>query len=108
MGNLVAQGRNIIIRKEVLETVSAGGVILNQGALDENISGKVMALPKFSYHPNGDIKDQELEVGDTVTLMRGKVGTTLPACHIPTEYASDKKEQWLAVSEEFILYKIKG
>ena len=109
MANIItAVGRNIIIRKEELEKKSTGGIILNEDTLDENIVGEVMALPQYSYHPNGDLKNHEFKVGDKVALMRGKVGTTLPATHIPSEFESDSKEQWLAVSEEFILYKVES
>jgi len=108
MAKLTAIGRNVIIRKSTLETTSSSGIVLQASSLDENITGVVMALPEFSYHPNGDIKPQTLEVGDTVGLMRGKVGTTLPQNHIPDEYSSDDKDLWVAVSEELIIYKVKG
>lgn len=107
-GTLTAIGRNIIVRKSTLETMSKGGIALHSKSLDENIVGEVMALPKYSYHPNGDLKDPEFKVGDTVALMRGKVGTTLPAQHIPEQYKDDAKELWVAVSDEFILYKVEG
>lgn len=108
MGKLTALGRNVIIRKTVLENKTKSGFILQESSLDENITGVVKALPEFSYHPDGSVKEQPLKVGDHVGLMRGKVGTTLPQSHIPSEYADDDKDLWVAVSEEFILYKIEG
>ena len=108
MARLTAIGRNIIIRKDSLETTSAGGIVMAASSLDENITGEVMALPEFSYHPSGEVKPHSLKVGDKVGLMCGKVGTTLPKQHIPAWYKSDDKELWLAVSEDFIMYKVEG
>lgn len=108
MAKLVTIGRNIIIRKTTQELKSSGGIVLTESTLDENITGTVMALPEHSYHPDGSIRPHVLSVGDEVCLMRGRVGTTLPARHLPDEYKSDDKELWLSVSEEFVLYKLEG
>ena len=107
MARVTAIGRNVIIRKVKQET-KVGLIVVDTKSLDENIIGEVMALPKYSYHPNGDLKNHCLSVGDKVALMRGKVGTTLPVQHIPEGYESDDKELWVSVSEEFILYKVEG
>ena len=105
MARITSVGRNVIIRKCKQET-KVGLIVVDTKSLDENIIGEVMALPKYSYHPSGDLKDHCLAVGDKVALMRGKVGTTLPAEHIPDGYESDVKELWVSVSEEFVLYKL--
>lgn len=108
MKQLKAIGRNLIIRK-IEQEQKIGMLHIPTDSLDENIIGVVMATPRYSYHPNGDINpDPDVKVGDTVALMRGKVGTTLPAAHIPSEYSSDNKNLWLAVTEEFILYKVEA
>ena len=96
---------NLIIRKIIREQ-KIGILHVPTDSLEENITGVIMKLPRNLYHPDGQIDTNPIfKVGQEVAVMRGKVGTTMAATHIPAdeEFKDDDKSLWMVVPATMVV-----
>jgi chaperonin GroES len=61
----------VIIKREEVESKSAGGIVLTGSAAEKSTRGKVIAVGKGRILDNGDIQALDVKVGDSVIFSEG-------------------------------------
>ena len=61
----------VIIKREEVESKSAGGIVLTGSAAEKSTRGKVIAVGKGRVLDNGDIQALDVKVGDSVIFSEG-------------------------------------
>lgn len=61
----------VIIKREEIESKSAGGIVLTGSAAEKSTRGKVIAVGKGRVLDNGDIQALDVKVGDSVIFSEG-------------------------------------
>lgn len=61
----------IIIKREELESKSAGGIVLTGSAATKSTRGKVLAVGKGRILENGNVQPLDVKVGDVVIFNEG-------------------------------------
>ena len=61
----------VIIKREEVETKSAGGIVLTGSAAEKSTRGKVLAVGKGRVLNDGTIHTLDVKVGDTVIFSDG-------------------------------------
>ena len=61
----------VIIKREEVETKSAGGIVLTGSAAEKSTRGKVVAVGKGRVLNDGTIHPLDVKVGDTVIFSDG-------------------------------------
>ena len=61
----------VIIKREEVETKSAGGIVLTGSAAEKSTRGKVLAVGKGRVLNDGTIHPLDVKVGDTVIFGDG-------------------------------------
>ena len=56
----------VIIKREEVETLSAGGIVLTGSAATKSTRAKVLAVGKGRILANGNVQTLDLKVGDPV------------------------------------------
>ncbi len=93
-------GNNVVVK--IVEQVEKkeGLIVIPDAHVAESTLAEVMIPPKYSYHPNGDLKDSELETGDFVRIPVGKIGTEMPE--------AKEGEKWICLPEDCLYYIVKN
>jgi chaperonin GroES len=61
----------VIIKREEVESKSAGGIVLTGSAAEKSTRGKVIAVGKGRVLDNGDLQPLDVQVGDSVIFSEG-------------------------------------
>lgn len=61
----------VIIKREEVESKSAGGIVLTGSAAEKSTRGKVIAVGKGRVLDNGDIQALDVKIGDSVIFSEG-------------------------------------
>ncbi|MFT6270261.1 MAG: chaperonin GroES [Alphaproteobacteria bacterium] len=61
----------VIIKREEVESKSAGGIVLTGSAAEKSTRGKVIAVGKGRVLDNGDIQPLDVKIGDSVIFSEG-------------------------------------
>ncbi len=61
----------VIIKREEVESKSAGGIVLTGSAAEKSTRGEVIAVGKGRVLDNGDIQPLDVKVGDCVIVSEG-------------------------------------
>ena len=61
----------VIIKREEVETLSAGGIVLTGSAATKSTRAKVLAVGKGRILENGTVQPLDVKVGDTVIFNDG-------------------------------------
>ena len=61
----------VIIKREEVESKSAGGIVLTGSAAEKSTRGKVIAVGKGRILDNGDLQPLDVKVGDSVIFSEG-------------------------------------
>ena len=61
----------VIIKREEVESKSAGGIVLTGSAAEKSTRGIVIAVGKGRVLDNGDIQALDVKVGDSVIFSEG-------------------------------------
>jgi chaperonin GroES len=61
----------VIIKREEIESKSAGGIVLTGSAAEKSTRGKVIAVGNGRVLDNGDVKALDVKVGDSVIFSDG-------------------------------------
>ncbi|BGI50833.1 MAG: co-chaperone GroES [Arsenophonus endosymbiont of Ceratovacuna japonica] len=61
----------VIIKREEVESKSAGGIVLTSSAAGKSTRGKVLAVGNGRILENGEIKSLDVKVGDTIIFNDG-------------------------------------
>ena len=61
----------VIIKREEVETLSAGGIVLTGSAATKSTRAKVLAVGKGRTLENGTVQPLDVKVGDTVIFNDG-------------------------------------
>ena len=61
----------VIIKREEIESKSAGGIVLTGSAAEKSTRGKVIAVGNGRVLENGDVKALDVKVGDSVIFSEG-------------------------------------
>jgi len=61
----------VIIKREEVESKSAGGIVLTGSAAEKSTRGTVIAVGNGRVLDNGDIKALDVKVGDSVIFSDG-------------------------------------
>jgi len=61
----------VIIKREEVESKSAGGIVLTGSAAEKSTRGKIIAVGKGRVLDNGDIQPLDVKVGDSVIFSEG-------------------------------------
>jgi chaperonin GroES len=61
----------VIIKREEVESKSAGGIVLTGSAAEKSTRGKVIAVGNGRMLENGDVKPLDVKVGDSVIFNDG-------------------------------------
>ena len=61
----------VIIKREELESKSAGGIVLTGSAAEKSTRGEVIAVGNGRVLDNGDVQALDVKVGDTVIFNDG-------------------------------------
>lgn len=61
----------VIIKREEIESKSAGGIVLTGSAAEKSTRGKVIAVGNGRVLENGDVKALDVKVGDSVIFNDG-------------------------------------
>ena len=61
----------VIIKREEVETLSAGGIVLTGSAATKSTRAKVLAVGKGRSLENGTVQPLDVKVGDTVIFNDG-------------------------------------
>ncbi|AUR86174.1 chaperonin 10 Kd subunit [Vibrio phage 1.083.O._10N.286.52.B9] len=100
MKRLIPVNDTMIIREIESETKTASGLILSTGSVEASVRGVVVIPNTLSYHRGGELRQPLVSAGDIVVMQ---------SAHSATEVSdAPDGERWLAVSEDCILYIVKG
>ncbi|MDT0595236.1 co-chaperone GroES [Glaciecola petra] len=61
----------VIIKREEVESKSAGGIVLTGSAAEKSTRGKIIAVGNGRVLENGDVKALDVKVGDSVIFSEG-------------------------------------
>jgi chaperonin GroES len=61
----------VIIKREEIESKSAGGIVLTGSAAEKSTRGKVIAVGKGRVLDNGNLQPLDVKVGDSVIFSEG-------------------------------------
>lgn len=61
----------VIIKREEIESKSAGGIVLTGSAAEKSTRGTVIAVGNGRVLENGDVKALDVKVGDSVIFSEG-------------------------------------
>ncbi len=61
----------VIIKREEIESKSAGGIVLTGSAAEKSTRGSVVAVGKGRILDNGDVQPLDVKVGDSVIFSEG-------------------------------------
>ncbi|MGB3727365.1 MAG: co-chaperone GroES [Glaciecola sp.] len=61
----------VIIKREEVESKSAGGIVLTGSAAEKSTRGTVIAVGNGRVLENGDVKALDVKVGDSVIFSEG-------------------------------------
>ncbi len=61
----------VIIKREEVESKSAGGIVLTGSAAEKSTRGKVIAVGKGRILDNGNVQALDVKVGDSVIFNDG-------------------------------------
>jgi chaperonin GroES len=61
----------VIIKREEVESKSAGGIVLTGSAAEKSTRGTIIAVGKGRVLDNGDIQPLDVKVGDSVIFSEG-------------------------------------
>ncbi len=61
----------VIIKREEVESKSAGGIVLTGSAAEKSTRGTVLAVGKGRVLDNGDVQALDVKVGDSVIFSEG-------------------------------------
>ena len=61
----------VILKREEVETKSAGGIVLTGSAAEKSTRGKVIAVGTGRILENGSVHPMHVKVGDTVIFNEG-------------------------------------
>jgi chaperonin GroES len=61
----------VIIKREEVESKSAGGIVLTGSAAEKSTRGKIIAVGKGRVLDNGDVQPLDVKVGDSVIFSEG-------------------------------------
>jgi chaperonin GroES len=61
----------VIIKREEIESKSAGGIVLTGSAAEKSTRGEVVAVGNGRVLDNGDVKALDVKVGDKVIFNEG-------------------------------------
>lgn len=61
----------VIVKREEVETKSAGGIMLTGSAAGKSTRGKVLAVGHGRILENGEVKALDVKVGDTIIFNDG-------------------------------------
>lgn len=61
----------VIIKREEVESKSAGGIVLTGSAAEKSTRGEVIAVGKGRVLDNGDLQPLDVKVGDSVIFSEG-------------------------------------
>jgi chaperonin GroES len=61
----------VIIKREEVESKSAGGIVLTGSAAEKSTRGKVIAVGNGRLLDNGEVKALDVKVGDSVIFSDG-------------------------------------
>ncbi|GAB55429.1 10 kDa chaperonin [Glaciecola punicea ACAM 611] len=61
----------VIIKREEVESKSAGGIVLTGSAAEKSTRGKVIAVGKGRILDNGNLQPLDVKVGDSVIFSEG-------------------------------------
>ena len=61
----------VILKREEVETKSAGGIVLTGSAAQKSTRGKVLAVGKGRILENGQVQPLDVKVGDVVIFNDG-------------------------------------
>ena len=89
---------NNCVLKLIKNNEKIGSIIIADVAKEKSTLAEVMIPPRYSYSPNGELKDSVLKTGMKVRLPTGQVGTGMPE--------APEGETWLCVPEDLIYYTI--
>ncbi|VFP87118.1 co-chaperone GroES [Candidatus Erwinia haradaeae] len=66
----------VIIKREEIESKSAGGIVLTGSAAGKSTRGKVLAVGNGRVLENGNIKPLDVKIGDIVIFNEGYAAKT--------------------------------
>ena len=61
----------VIVRRQEMESKTAGGIVLTGSAAEKSTRGEVVATGKGRILENGEVKALDVQVGDTVIFNEG-------------------------------------
>lgn len=61
----------VIVKRDDVETVSAGGIVLTGSAAQKSTRGKVIAVGSGRVLDNGQVQPVDVKVGDVVVFNEG-------------------------------------
>jgi chaperonin GroES len=61
----------VIIKRDEVESKSAGGIVLTGSAAEKSTRGKIIAVGKGRVLDNGDVQPLDVKVGDSVIFSEG-------------------------------------
>lgn len=61
----------VIVKRQEVESKSAGGIVLTGSAAEKSTRGEVLAVGKGRILENGSIKPLDVKLGDTVIFSEG-------------------------------------
>lgn len=96
LAQIQPMNENVVVKVLDAETVTGGGIVLPNSAVEDSTEAVVLIPNKVSYSRDGKERSPVLKKGDIVRLQRGKVGTGMPE--------APDGQKWLAVPEDCIYY----
>jgi co-chaperonin GroES (HSP10) len=87
---------NVILRKIHPEENKLGMFVVASNHVAKTTLAEVLIPPKFSYHPNGDLRESPLRFGMRVRLPVGEIGTAMPE--------APEGEEWIAMPDDCLYY----
>ncbi|WP_367670653.1 co-chaperone GroES [Sodalis-like secondary symbiont of Drepanosiphum platanoidis] len=61
----------LIVKRQEIESKSAGGIVLTGSAAGKSTRGKVLAIGKGRILKNGQVKSLDVKIGDTIIFNDG-------------------------------------
>mgnify|MGYP003647359455 FL=1 len=69
--NITPLRDRIVLKPIKEETVSSGGIVLNESSVEKPFKGEVVAVGEWSSLPNGDIRSSVFQVGYIAVYRKG-------------------------------------
>jgi chaperonin GroES len=61
----------VIVKRQEVESKSAGGIVLTGSAAEKSTRGEVLAVGKGRILENGSVKPLDVKIGDTIIFSEG-------------------------------------